>query len=225
MGMDFYPRLTAASKDNARCNQMMNEQTEVGLLLAGPGVLGTLTIAPLVIHLFYSAKFGPAVELLRWNSLGMLLQVVCWPIATLQLAKGRGNLFFWTQFAVSALCVLLTWVGVNLWGLTGAAVAFCGMMFAQFLISYLVARRISGFQYATVNRKLSLLFTALCTIVFLSWYVLSFAIATTLGIATTLVAGFYSLRLLCSLVPIEKMPRPARVIINLFHLAPSPSKG
>ncbi len=60
MGVDFYPRLTASASDNPECNRLVNEQTLVGLLLAGPGVIATLTFAPLVIALFYSAKFGAA---------------------------------------------------------------------------------------------------------------------------------------------------------------------
>ena len=70
MGADFYPRLTAHSKDNRACNRLVNEQARVGLLMAGPGVIATLTFAPLVIALFYTAKFGAAVGILRWICLG-----------------------------------------------------------------------------------------------------------------------------------------------------------
>ena len=66
MAADFYPRLTSSAGDNTACNRLVNEQTLVGLLLAGPGVLATLTFAPLVISLFYTAKFGAAVGILRW---------------------------------------------------------------------------------------------------------------------------------------------------------------
>ena len=38
MGADFYPRLTAVASDHVECNRLVNEQAEVGLLLAGPGV-------------------------------------------------------------------------------------------------------------------------------------------------------------------------------------------
>ena len=62
MGADFYPRLTASISNHRECNRLVNEQTLVGLLIAGPGVLATLTFAPLVITLFYSAKFVAAVE-------------------------------------------------------------------------------------------------------------------------------------------------------------------
>jgi PST family polysaccharide transporter len=66
MGADFYPRLVGVATDNSRCNRSVNEQAQVSLLLAGPGIIATLTFAPLVIALFYSAKFAEAVEVLRW---------------------------------------------------------------------------------------------------------------------------------------------------------------
>ncbi len=34
MGTDFYPRLTAVAHDNRRCNQLVNEQAEISILLA-----------------------------------------------------------------------------------------------------------------------------------------------------------------------------------------------
>ena len=36
MGSDFYPRLTAVADDHAECNRLVNEQAQIGLLLAGP---------------------------------------------------------------------------------------------------------------------------------------------------------------------------------------------
>ena len=59
MGMDFFPRLAAAAKDHVVCNRLVNEQAEIGLLLAVPGILATLAFAPLVISLFYSPRFAP----------------------------------------------------------------------------------------------------------------------------------------------------------------------
>ena len=88
MGADFFPRLTAVANDRSECNRLVNEQAEVSLLLAGPGVIGTLTFAPLVIQLFYSAKFGPAVDILRWICLGMTFRVASWPMGFILLAKG-----------------------------------------------------------------------------------------------------------------------------------------
>src|SRR4029077_7872907 len=70
MMADFYPRLTANANDNPVCNRLVNEQTQVGFLLEGTGVLATHTFTPIVIGLFYSAKFDAAVGVLRWICLG-----------------------------------------------------------------------------------------------------------------------------------------------------------
>ena len=51
MGADFYPRLVSVATDNPRCNRLVNEQAQVSLLLAGPGIIATITFAPLVIPL------------------------------------------------------------------------------------------------------------------------------------------------------------------------------
>ena len=75
----------------------------VSLLLAGPGVLATLTLALLVIQLFSSARFEPAVEILRWNCLGMMLRVASWPMGFILLAKGEGKIFFWSELLASGL--------------------------------------------------------------------------------------------------------------------------
>src|SRR5262249_47494509 len=97
MGADFYPRLTASATDNPACNRLVNEQAQVGLLLAGPGLLATLTFAPLVITLFYSAKFGAAAGVLRWICLGTILQVITWPMSFIIVAKARQAIFFATE--------------------------------------------------------------------------------------------------------------------------------
>ena len=66
MGADFYPRLVAVAKDNAECNRLVNEQAQVSLLLAGCGVIATLTFAPWSIELLYSSDFEACTDVLRW---------------------------------------------------------------------------------------------------------------------------------------------------------------
>jgi PST family polysaccharide transporter len=91
MGADFYPRLTAAIHDRARAARIVNEQTEIGILLALPGLLAALAFAPLVIKLLYTPQFLPAAHLLPWMALGVFGQVVSWPLGFVQLALGASR--------------------------------------------------------------------------------------------------------------------------------------
>jgi enterobacterial common antigen flippase len=225
MGADFYPRLTAVAHDNAECNRLVNEQAEVGLLLAGPGVIATLTFAPLVIQLFYTAAFWPAVEILRWFCLGMLLRVASWPMGFILIAKGERKLFFWVELLSNALFMALVWVGLCLFGLKGTGMAFFALYLANITGLYLIARRTTGFRWSTANRRLVVLLLPLVTAAFVSWYLLPRPVTMIFGVLLTLLTGIYSLKTLCTLVPLGRFPGPMQKIILFLRLAPPNSKG
>jgi antigen flippase len=221
MAADFYPRLTAVAHNNPECNRLVNEQTEIGLLLAGPGLLATLTFAPLVIFLLYSAEFHPAVKVFRWICLGMMLRVITWPMGFIQLAKGERTLFFCLQFVAGAVHVSLVWLGVRLFGLTGTGAAFFGLWVIHCTIIYSVARRLSDFRWSTANRHVGTLFALLSAAVFGSWYVLPPALSMIFGAVVTLCAGVYSLKTLCSFVPMQRFPRAVQKLVSFLHLVPA----
>ena len=221
MAADFYPRLTAVASDDKECNRLVNEQAEVGLLLAGPGVLATLTFAPLVIWLFYSSTFAPAVEILRWICLGMMLRVASWPMAYILVAKGERKIYFWTELLSSGLFVFLVWVGLTVFGLNGSGIAFLGLYAAYWTGIYLVVSRLSGFRWSGANLRLGATFTPGIAAVFVSWYFLPYIATAIIGVSLTALAGIYSLKTLCTLVSLERLPRIAQRMIVLFRLAPS----
>src|SRR5205807_9242592 len=119
MGTDFYPRLVGVANNNAECNRLVNEQAQVSMLLAAPGVIATMTFAPLVIAMLYSAAFDGAVEVLRWICLGMALRVITWPIGFIIVAKGRRAVFFGAELVWTIVNVGLAWLCVREFGLNG----------------------------------------------------------------------------------------------------------
>jgi len=216
MAADFYPRLTAKASDNVECNRLVNEQAQVGLLLAGPGVIATITFAPLVISLFYSARFAAAVPILRWICLGTILQVISWPMGFIIVAKARQNIFFWCEMAWTIVSLALAWVCVSAFGLVGAGIAFCGSYIFHGFLIYAVVRSLSGFEWSSENRKVGLLFLATITAVFCGFYVLPFWAAITMGIVAAALGSTYSLRTLANLMPYERIPGPLRKVVAYF---------
>jgi PST family polysaccharide transporter len=219
MGADFYPRLTAVASDHKECNRLVNEQVEVGLLLAAPGVIATLTFAPLVIWLFYSSAFMPAVEILRWICLGMMMRVASWPMAFVLVARGERKLYFWTELLANGLFIALVWAGLSIFGLKGSGIAFFSLYFVYWLGVYLIVRRLSGFRWSAANRQLALVFVPVVTLVFVSRYFLPNPAVVAVGMLLTLVVGIYSLKILCTLVPLERFPGPLRKTLFYFKLA------
>jgi enterobacterial common antigen flippase len=221
MGADFYPRLTANAQDNTVCNRLVNEQARVGLLLAGPGAIATLTFAPLVIVLFYSAKFGAAVAVLRWICLGTTLQVVTWPLGYIIIAKGRQTIYFLTQLALTVVSLGLAYAFVRYWGLNGAGIAFFGSNIFFGFLDYWVVRRLSGFRWSTANKKTGLFFLSLLAGVFCAFYVIPILWAACLGTLAAIICGVYSIRVLSAFISWEQVPRPLQQLIVRFGLAPS----
>lgn len=221
MAADFYPRLTASANDNASCNRLVNEQALVGLLLAGPGVLATLTLAPLVIALLYTAKFDAAVGLLRWVCLGTTLQVISWPMGFIILAKGRQNLFFWSEFAWMIVHIALAWVSIRWFGLNGAGIAFFGSYVFHVCLIYPIVHILSGFRWSRENRNRGLLFLSIIAAVFCSFYVLPRIVAMWAGVVAVCLSSYYSIRVLLTLVSVDVIPLPIRRFIVTFGLVPT----
>lgn len=127
MGADYYPRLTAAITDKDAACRLVNEQTEVALLLCAPPLLAVLGLVPWVIHLLYSAEFGPAVEILRWQLLGDILKVMSWPLGFVILARGAGNTFVISESIGVGVFVVGVALLLPLIGIVATGIAFLAM--------------------------------------------------------------------------------------------------
>jgi enterobacterial common antigen flippase len=225
MGTDFYPRLTAVANNNVECNRLVNEQAEVGLLMAGPGVLGTLTFAPIVIDLFYSTKFGPAVEVLRWICLGMLLRVASWPMGFILGAKGARKAIFLSELSIGLLQIGLAWVCIKQFGLNGTGIAFFASYIGYGCLIYLIVRSVSGFRWSRENKQIGVLFLTLITALFIGRYLLPGVVVVASGVLITLAASYYSAKKLCALVPLDKLPKPVRWFANVLKIVPAKPVG
>ena len=161
LAADYYPRLTGVVDDKTAARHLINHQTEIALLLAGPVFLAMMALAPWVIRILYTAAFAPAVEILRWQILSDVLKIAAWCLGFLFLAMGDGKTFLWTE--ISALIVLagtvtglLRPVGLDI---TGIAFLVCYLFYLPLM--YWLARRRIGFHWsASVVRLLTTTFAA-----------------------------------------------------------------
>jgi enterobacterial common antigen flippase len=221
MGTDFYPRLTAIANNNIECNRVVNEQAHVSLLLAGPGIIATLTFAPLVIALFYSSKFEGAVELLRWLCLGMALRVVSWPMGFIIVTKNAQKLFFFSELAWTVFYLGLAWVCISSFGLNGVGIAFFGSYIFHVLMIYFMVRQLSGFRWSRANIQTSFLFLVLIVVVFFSYYALPPLLAMGVGVLGVLLSSIYSIQVLLNLIPLDRIPRFVLKLLQWLRLSPA----
>jgi len=160
MATDYFPRLAAAAHDKEAANRLVNEQLEVALLGAGPIIVGMLALAPWVVTLLYSHKFGPSVAILHWQVLGDVFKVASFPIAYLMLAMSSSGLYIAVEVIFMGAVVGITWLGLPLAGLQITDIALLVAYIVYFLCAYLVARRLTSFRLVKRVARLLLLLIA-----------------------------------------------------------------
>ncbi|MEX0828211.1 MAG: hypothetical protein WD005_04580 [Haliea sp.] len=148
MAADYYPKLAANIADIKTSNLLVNNQTEMALMMAGPPLIIMLGGAPLVINLLYSAEFAESVSLLRWQLCGDLFKVASWPLGYVLIARGHSRLFFITEVMWVA-----SYLGLIYFGLPIVGVEATGMMFFVSYVLYLTVMlllvgRLTGFLWS-----------------------------------------------------------------------------
>ena len=162
MAADYYPRLAGLNHDPAAAVRLVNEQSEIATLLSAPVFIAMMALAPWALRLLYTASFGPAVEVLRWQVLADVLKVTSWPLGFVILAVGDGKSFFWSES--SSWFVTAAFVGwfVPVMGFraTGIASLVCYAFYLP--VVYWLARRRIGFRWSGSAFRAILITFAIC---------------------------------------------------------------
>lgn len=165
MAADYYPRLTGLIHAPEAANRLVNEQTEIALLLSAPVFIAMIGLAPWVLQLLYSAEFTPAVEVLRWQIVGDVLKVASWPLGFVILAAGGGKTFFLIEALVGILMGGLIAVFSYRIGLPITGIAFLVSCVVLLPLVYWAAQRTTDFRWTTSNIKLVAFIFVLCSVV------------------------------------------------------------
>jgi len=168
MGADYFPRLSTINQDNQKVVKLVNEQTEVALLIAGPMVVGMLCFMNLVVYLLYSSEFGAAIPILHWQLAGTLLKVICWPMAFVLLAKGKGALYITTELTWNLFYLLMLYFGWNYAGLEMTGISFLASFVFYVILLLLINRKLCNFRWSPTSIKYIIIFFLLTFLAFLS---------------------------------------------------------
>lgn len=199
MGADYYPRLTSLAHDKVAMNRLVNEQTEIGVLLALPGLLVTLTLAPWILKIFYTHEFLGAVELLQWFILGCLGRVISWPLGFVILALGKGRWFLLTEIGFSVVHVALIAIGLMLYGIEGIALAFAILYFLHVFAMNAVCKHLINFSWSSSSQSILIIACLVSLVCFSGAKFIDTDFSTPVLIVISIGVGFFSLRKIMAL--------------------------
>jgi O-antigen/teichoic acid export membrane protein len=171
MGADFFPRLSAVQHDPVAMKKMVNDQTEIAILLTAPIIIGMVSFVGLVVHTLYSAKFANTAMLLNWQLTGDFFKVLGWPMGYILLAKGKGGLFIAVELFWNLLFSLGVYFGWEYAGLKITGINFLFSYIALVIVVYLIVGKMIRFSWSKKVWIDTLVFLPLLGLSFLnSWY-------------------------------------------------------
>jgi O-antigen/teichoic acid export membrane protein len=147
MSADYYPRLSAVANNNRACNETVNQQAEVAILILAPIILIFIVFVRWAIILFYSTKFIPINEMILWAALGILFKAASWPVVYIFLAKGVSKFFFFSELIANIYILMLNLIGYRWGGLTGLGISYLCGYFIYLLQVYWLCRNKYGFRF------------------------------------------------------------------------------
>lgn len=134
METDYFPRLSAISKNVAKTNEMVNKQMEVSLMLLSPLLVMLLTALPVLVPLLFSEEFLPVVAMAQVAVLAMYFKVLSLPIAYITLARRYSLTYLFFESSYFIVLVIAIVIGFRNWGIWGTGIALVVAHVAELLI-------------------------------------------------------------------------------------------
>ena len=193
LGSDYYPRLSAILTDHKESVKLINNQTEITILLTGPILFFALSTAPWIIELLYSKEFILGTELLRWQILSDVLKVITWPISYYILASGDRRTYLLTEILSIVIFLIFSIVLLPYYGIKSIGISSTVLFICILPASYKIAYNNIGFKWD--NKVFKYVLSMILSFFFIftvGFY--SINIASILGIIFSLIFSIYSFK-------------------------------
>lgn len=124
MSTDYYPRISAVRKDNAKLQTEMNRQSEVGLIMVFPLAVIFIFLSSFFIQLLYDSSFERSNDYTNYALLGTIMIIVSNSMGMILLAKQASKIFLWSVILQRIIIIAVYVFFYRFWGLLGLGLAY-----------------------------------------------------------------------------------------------------
>ena len=173
MATDFFPRLSGVNKDNMAVNQFVNEQIEVGLLIAAPLIIVMITFVRLILNILYTSEFSVATVILQWTLPATLFNLIISPLGMIVVAKAKGHLYIIGEIIGNGSILLIIYLGWVKFNMEIVGIAIFVAYSISLLVSFIFAKKLSNFKWNKQTIKIIIIlgvftFLAVCNSKYIS---------------------------------------------------------
>ncbi len=172
MAADYFPRLSAVHNDNNKVNELVNEQTEIALIIGGSLVVAMLVFSELIIGILYSTKFSMSVVLLMFFAFGSAFKLVSWPMGYIPAAKGAIKQILVSEISWNIIFASLSYLLWERYKLVGIGISYIVSYIFYVGLVFVLVNKLSHFRWSKTNYRHMLFFLSMSVSTFLSIYML-----------------------------------------------------
>lgn len=154
---DYYPRLAGIAHDNEQSKVLMNQQSEITVLLIAPILVLFLLFANYIVVVLYSDKFLPIKEMLLWGSLGIYFKAASWSLGVIFISKGDVKILFWSELSATIVLLIFNVMGYYYFKLEGLGVSFLLSYMYTYFQTYIIVKIKYSYSYSNEFYKLFLI--------------------------------------------------------------------
>jgi len=183
MSTDYFPRLSGVANDNSKATELINQQSEIAILILSPILTVFIVFIQFAVIILYSSKFLEVNGMIQWAALGMYFKAASWAIAFLFLAKGASGLYFWNELISNLYVLGLNILGYRFGGLDGLGISFLLSYIFYFVQVFLLTKYKYDFSIRSAYTKIFL--------VQLFWGILCFLTIRFFSVPGDYLVGFF----------------------------------
>ena len=140
LGVYYLPRLSEI-QDNTELKKEIISGYKIIMPIVIILAFGIYLFRELAVHIAFSEKFVPMLELFKWQLIGDVIKIASWLLGYLMLAKAMTKIFIYTEIVFSILFIVLSIVFINYFGLVGVTYAFSLNYFLHLIVMIFIFRK------------------------------------------------------------------------------------
>ncbi|MFA5973318.1 MAG: oligosaccharide flippase family protein [Lentimicrobiaceae bacterium] len=189
---DFLPRLSSVSNDTLKINKLVNQQTEIAILILGPILILLLSTLPIVIKILYDSSFLPVTKLIQWSIPGILFMAANWTSSIMIIAKGDFKLFLIIELSTDVIILLSNTILYHYFQLEGIGIASLINNVTRLFFQLSILKFKYSFSFENSGIKLFLIQLVLTTILFLFVLLLGYPKSYFIGVILLMISLTFS---------------------------------
>lgn len=164
---DYYPKLAGIAHDAKKAILLMNQQSEMTVLIISPVLVIFLVFINPVIIILYSQEFLPISQMILWVALGIYFKAASWSLGVIFISKGDVKTLFWSEFVTTSVMLILNLLFYKFLGLVGLGISFFLAFIYAFIQTFLIVKIKYSFSYSIQFYKIYIFHLVLGIIGFL----------------------------------------------------------